>query len=338
MSAIEKELVCDVFASFDRSGEGLPDELLATSGDVVLFPANGNSVTFTVTLKYQNGSPAAGKRVTSSSRPVQLTSADWRDVNALAPKFGSKGAGTIRSRVSSGVVRLFARVDPAVAVTDANGRATFRVESFHVCGNEGQPAADEITFSSEAGVSRARVKSAVEGLTALVDSPGSGLTTAGLVGRHMHPQIINVLKAIGTAWQKVGGKPTGMPNHVTVTGATMRWGGLNPPHMTHRFGGTCDIRPIGTRDGSVSVGDRHYHRAATGIIVDFLRQTGATEIRFAENLPGVTKVDASHKNHIHVSWLPRPTEPWLTSLRAESLPGASGLEPPAELPAAEADC
>ena len=331
MSTSEGSLMCEVYASLDPSGEGLPDELFVTTNDVVvLFPANGNSVTFTVTLKYQNGNPAPGKPVTSTSRPVQLTGADWRDVNALAPQFGSEGERTIRSRVASGVVRLRARVDPVVAVTDANGRATFRVDSFHVCGNEDQPAADEIAFSSEAGVSRARVKSAVEGLTALVDSPGSGLTTAGLRGRHMHPQIINVLKAIGAAWQNVGGKPDGMPNHITVTGATMRWGGLNPPHMTHRFGGTCDIRPIGTRDGSVSVGDAHYHREATGIIVDLLRRTGATEIRFADNLPGVTKVDASHKNHIHASWLKNASEPWLTGLSTEVFAAVSGLDPARE--------
>ena len=80
--------------------------------------------------------------------------------------------------------------------------------------------------------------------------------------------------------------------------------------MTHRFGGTVDIRPIGTKKGSVKVGDAHYHRNWTGAIINALSRSGATEIRFADNLPGVTRVDSSHKNHIHVSWLLKPSEPW----------------------------
>ncbi len=64
------------------------------------------------------------------------------------------------------------------------------------------------------------------------------------------------------------------------SGATIHWGGLNPPHLTHRFVGNVDIRRIRTQDGHVSVGDPYYHQQATGIIIDFLKQTGATEIRF----------------------------------------------------------
>jgi hypothetical protein len=71
--------------------------------------------------------------------------------------------------------------------------------------------------------------------------------------------------------------------------------------MTRRFGGTADVRPIGTQDGPVQVGDPHYHRKSKGIIIDLLRQTNATAIRFADNLPGVTAVDPTHRNHIHLT-------------------------------------
>src|SRR5262249_54307176 len=161
-----------------------------------------------------------------------------------------------------------------------------------------------------AGTTRSTIRSAVEGLEALVDDRAGGLTTDGLVGRHLHPQVIKGLKAIGQAWQKGQGKPSGTAHFITITGASRRWGGFNPPHMTHRFGGTVDIRPIGTREGPVSVGAPHYYKDGTAVLVDLLRQGGASEIRFADNLPGVTTKDAKHTDHIHASWLKNPLEPW----------------------------
>jgi len=308
-TAVEPALTSEATLSIDRTGDGLDYEFALAGDELTLFPSNGNSATLTVTLRFSNGSPAPGRTVRCESRPLSLVGAEWRQVNSLAPRFGGSQQ-TIRERVSQGVIRLGVRVVPSSAVTNSAGQAQFRLDSFHVCGNDGQPAADEVITTSEAGTNRTIVKSAVEGLAPLVDNPAGGVTTSGLVGRHLHPQIIGVLDAIGKAWQKVGNKPTGMPNYITVTGASMRWGGLNPPHITHRFGGTADVRPIGTKAGPVSVGDAHYHREATAIIVDYMKQTGAAEIRFADALPGVTNVDGSHRDHIHVSWLQNPAEPW----------------------------
>jgi len=317
VTAREPRVHSEAILSLDQFGDGLDFDTLISGDEVTLFPANGNSATLTITLKYSNGQPAPGKTVRCESRPLSLTGGEWRNVNALAPRFG-KGERTIRDRVAQGVVRLGVRVTPASAVTNGSGQVQFRLDSFHICGNGNVPATDEILVTSEGGTKRLVLKSAVGGLGALSDNPSGGLTTSGLVGRHLHPQIIQVLKAIGQAWQRVQGKPPAMPNYITVTGASLRWGGLNPPHLTHRFGGTTDVRPIGTRGGPVSVGDAHYHRQATGIIVDFMKQTGASEIRFADNLPGVTVVDGSHRDHIHISWLKSPLEPWLTNLLATS--------------------
>jgi len=291
-------------------GDFLDDQIAVAANEMTLFPANGASAQFTVTITYTDGRPVPGQTVACASRPSSLTGTEWRTKEGLAPRFGHSAA-RVRQLLSQGQVRLGVRVTPPNAMTDANGKAVFRLDSFHVCGNEGTPAADEITATSAAGVNRGIVKSAVEGLAALVDDRNGGLATDGLVGRHLHPQVIQILKSVGQAWQRVEGKPEGTPNFITITGASLRWGGLNPPHMTHRFGGTADVRPIGTREGPVSVGDSHYNRDATKILVDFLHQTKASEIRFADDLPGVTKIDPSHKNHIHVSWLQNPTEPWL---------------------------
>jgi hypothetical protein len=304
-------------------GDYLDDKVGVGGNEFTLFPANGASVQFTITISYTDGRPVPGTRVTCASRPSSLTGGEWRTSEGLARRFTN--AARIKQLISAHQVRLGVRVTPPSAVTDANGKAVFQLDSFHVCGNEGTPAADEITATSTAGVSSAIVKSAVDGLQALVEDRAGGLITHGLVGRHLHPQVIEILKAIGQAWQRVGGKPPGMPNFITVTAASLRWGGLNPPHMTHRFGGTADVRPIGAKEGEVSVGDPHYHRDGTAILVDLMRQSNASQIRFADNLPGVTHVDASHKNHIHVSWLKNPTEPWLLPPLDDFREAVSGL-------------
>ena len=303
----DEKITSKIAAFYDSTDDGI-EEIIPFSGDT-LFPSNGNSVIITVTLKDSNGKPASGISVSCWSEAKTLTGSDWRQINQLASRFG-RGAGTIRQRVSQGVVRLSTRVTPPRANTNSNGQVSFKLDSFHICGNESSPASDLITIESRAGRDIYTIKSAVEGLSPLQDNESDGLTTSGLIGRHLHPQVISILKNIGRAWQKVDDKPPEMPNFIVVTGASMRWGGLNPPHMTHRFGGTTDIRPIGTKSGPVSVDDTHYHKKATGIIINFMKQTGATEIRFADNLPGVTKVDSTHKDHIHVSWLKKPSEPW----------------------------
>lgn len=305
----EEEIITEIAASLDYSGENLDDMQIIQGNTATLFPSNGNSVTITVTLKYSNGQPAPGIPVSCWAEPKTLVSSDWRDVNRLAPKFVASAA-TIRERVSQGIIRLSTKVTPSQTNTNSSGQASFKLDSFHICGNENQPASDNIIVESRAGRNTYTIISAVEGLAPLVDNESRGLTTSGLVGRHLHPQIISVLNSIGNAWQSVSSKPSGMPNYIVITGASLRWGGLNPPHMTHRFGGTADIRPIGTRTGSIAVGDANYHKQGTSIIIDFLKQTGATEIRFADNLPGVTNVDGKHKDHIHASWLTKPNEPW----------------------------
>jgi len=303
----EENIITEIEILYDTTGDGI-EEALPLLNDTLL-PSNGNSITLTVKLKYSDGRPAPGIPVDCWSEPKTLTSSNWRSVNQFAARFG-RGAGIIRQRVSQGIVRLSTRITPSRTNTNSSGQASFKVDSFHICGNESSPASDLVIIESRAGKHTYTIKSAVQGLSPIQDNESGGLTTSGLIGRHLHPQIIMNLQNIGSTWQRIGGKPNEMPNFIVVTGASMRWGGLNPPHMTHRFGGTVDIRPIGVKSGRVAVGESHYHKEATGIIVDFLKQTGATEIRFADNLPGVTKVDSKHKDHIHVSWLNKPTEPW----------------------------
>lgn len=281
-----------------------------------LWPSNAATAKFTVRYRStSDGSPLAGVAVSCTSRPISLTGEEWRKKDNLIAWFEREGGNTkkIREKLKNDIVRLGVKVTPAGAITDSDGVAVFYIEGFHICGNEASPAADEITATGLGQVNRLIITSAFSGLEPLVDDRPHGLTTSGIDGRrYLQPQVIQVLKAIGQLWQRVQGMPHGTPNFITITGASLRWGGLNPPHLAHRFGGSADIRPIGTWEGPVVVTDKqHYSKAGTEKLVELLRKSGASKILFADKLEGVT-FDDNHKDHLHVSWLEKPgeLEPW----------------------------
>ncbi len=136
----------------------------------------------------------------------------------------------------------------------------------------------------------------------------------GLVGRYLFPQLNQLLLKIGRAWKDSTGTITiqlpKYPRHVTITGASMKWGGLNPPHLAHRFGGAVDLRPISTDGEPTEVGASNYHRPGNETLVRILTQAEPppTQIIFGDKINGVTLVREDHKNHLHVSWLQRPSE------------------------------
>lgn len=314
---MEEEFIITVEFEFEDSGsiKDLSESMIGNTFS--LPPSNGNKVRITATARTSNGKPKPNVLVACWSEPLYLTDLKWRDKNKFSARFG-RSSSKMSQRIDQGLVRLKTKITPPRIKTDRNGKATFILENFHICGNEGKPASDKIYVKSIYNQVEHIVKSELGGLKELKDNKSGGVMTSGLIGRHLQPDLIKVIGVIGNAWTRVGGKPSGMPNYVTITGASMKWGGLNPPHFTHRFGGAIDMRPIGTKSGRVSAGDAHYHQGATAILIDFLKRTGATKIIFAENLPGVTKVDSSHKDHIHASWLKKPDEPWLVKIDENS--------------------
>ncbi|MCG7536824.1 hypothetical protein [Pseudoalteromonas sp. OOF1S-7] len=278
--------------------------------DVTLFPKNGNTALWTLTLTNALGQPVVGAPVEISAAPLTLTAPQWREPNDMAARFSRSVRTKILTRIEQGLFRLKAPFEVSSPVTDARGQITVSIRNFHSCGNDSLPGSDRFIARVGSLQQTLKVKCAVTGLVPIPDAPAQGLTTAGLVGRHLHPNLLAALQNLGRAWHAQPDKPAGMPDHLTITGATMRWGGINPPHFTHKFGGTIDIRPLGTQSGPISVGDAAYDRQATQSLVDALIQLGATQIIFADNLTGVTQVKANHKNHLHVSFLSEPLEPW----------------------------
>ncbi|WP_046006822.1 hypothetical protein [Pseudoalteromonas rubra] len=283
---------------------------LENATDVTLFPKNGNTAIWTLTLTNWRGQPIAGEPVEISTAPLTLTAPQWREPDDMAARFSRSVRTKILTRIEQGLFRLTAPFDVSSPVTDARGQVTVAIHNFHSCGNDSVPGSDRFVARVGSQQQTLEVKCAVNGLVPIPDTPNQGLTTAGLVGRHLHPNLLAALQNLGRAWHAQPDKPAGMPDHLTITGATMRWGGINPPHFTHKFGGTVDIRPLGTQSGPISVGDAAYDRQATQSLVDALVQLGATQIIFADNLRGVTQVKANHKNHLHVSFLSEPLEPW----------------------------
>lgn len=270
-----------------------------------------------LTITDQEGRPVSGFPVSATAGPHHLVDASWRDKETLLSRFPSKARERLRAKIDEGRVRLIGRVRPGSATTGPNGKAEFRYQAIHVCGDKTQPAADKVILrapGAEPEEHSVILKIGMPGLAALTEDPANGVSLKpGIVGRHVHPRLADVITQIGRAWKNLP-RPPGYPNYpnsITITDASLKWGGLNPPHLTHRFGGTMDLRPISTDGKPTNVDAPNYHRRGSEALVQILSKSGTTQIRFADNIPGVTHVDASHSDHLHVSWLSDPVEPWL---------------------------
>lgn len=306
----------------DTVGDELDHSELSTLAEgqrTVLPPTRNASVTQTLTLTLDDGRPAPGIAVNASARPVSLTANGWRDINALASRWHGHSARILRERHSQGIIRTQGQLDKTSGVTDRNGQARFTVRAWHVCGEESQPATDRVTYTWHGGQMEADISCGMTGLQVVPHDESRGVHVKGAIrGRRFLQQAVNsALLTIGDSWRQTSGKPSGMPDYFVVTDASLRWGGLIPPHLSHRFGGAVDIRPISTDGQPTRVGEPNYSRVGTKLLIDYLNQTGTSEIIFGEQLPGVTRVKENHRDHIHASWMPQPMEPWFVSTATE---------------------
>lgn len=308
------------------------NNLIMQVPQIDLFPRNGNRVTLSITLTYSDGSPASGIPVSVYSSYNSLSDSKWRTIDGLAQYYAdTNGAGnvsTIRSRYASKNLKLRAPFSPESGSTNAQGIFQSVVENFHVCGNESQPGSDLINFSVSGGLQVVQwvVRCVTPNLVSISDNASGGLTTSGLVGRHLHSEVLARMQDLGLFWRdNVTGKPAGMPNYLVITGASMRWGGMNPPHLSHKWGVAVDVRPIGTTSGRITHDSPYYHKQGTQILIDLLRQLGATRVVFADgSLNGVDVVRADHSDHIHVSFITEYLEPWLVPGDDEEAAGDFG--------------
>jgi hypothetical protein len=295
-----------------------PDcEYVSPEGSSLVYPLNGQYIGIRFTVTDGQGHPLPGVTVTSGVSSETLKGPEWRTVDGLVARWPAPAAATLRQRIASGTVRLGARLKEASAVSGPDGKVTFFVEAWHVCGNEAAPATDRVCFYFPDGSSDCdnHIQCGVDGLAVIPSDASQGMVVSGsIVGRWLHPDGIKRLRRVAVTWRDTPNKPVGMPNFFTLTEGSLRWGGLVPPHLTHRFGGTCDLRPISKDGQPTSVGAANYAREGNRILISYLSKVSASEIRFADPLPGVTAVDPSHNNHIHCSFLRAPQEPWFRGL------------------------
>lgn len=128
-----------------------------------VFPRNGNTVTLTLTLNYDDGAPASGIPISVSSQAYTLTGAEWRTKTGLSARFGAS-AQTVINRIDSGLLRLQSPLNQTSGLTDANGSFSVVASNFHVCGNESTPGSDLITIAFSGGNSQFKINCVVPDL------------------------------------------------------------------------------------------------------------------------------------------------------------------------------
>ncbi len=273
----------------------------ATEETTRLYPNGSGWAEVGVTIKRGNR-PAPGISVDFSVAAIRPTNG-WRDVNEVAKRMRGN-AKKFRNRVSTGRIRLLGTMAPATAVTDSNGVASSRYTVSNIGGNQNKMALERIVMSSRAGVSRHDIIIGYD----FVDVPTvkGGLRIVGATGRHCQTGLSEFLTNLGKAVAKAG-----WPQPVTITAASLRWGGLYPPHLSHQHGGTFDLRPM-SKDGKPTwcktdgKHKKNYDRKKTKLLIRALNESGATKLYF--NDPKTATDGASplggHDNHIHVSWIP----------------------------------
>jgi hypothetical protein len=294
------------------------DHVEMTAEVPMLAPTRDNSVIVTLTLKdNKSGAPIVGRRVSVHTVPESLSGADWRTVDGLAVRWPEKSAAILRQRVSQGLVRLKSALDKESGVTDSTGTFAVRVYAWHVCGPEAVPATDKVIFEYGNGSVAHLVRCGMNLVEMTREVAWKVQLSPRATGRFVQPGVIDRLKKIGPQWDDVEDGPPSTDFPIVISEASIRWGGLTPPHLTHRFGGTLDFRVPSGDGGPSSPSSANYDRRGVEWLCWLCKSQGATEIRFADAVPGVTTIDPTHADHLHVSFLKDPVEHWLVSAGRE---------------------
>lgn len=293
-----KKLSFDIHLSDDELNTEKPDISKRASG----YPPDGQATgSFSATVVDQNGKPVQGATVqfgVTFVRPV----GNWRSAKGMRALYGSNGAKAERL-VNQGVIRVLGTLSGTSATTGSNGVASVTYRTSHIGSDhtQSQQAQEKITATLSNGATKSTVVNiGWTGLTSISTTSG-GLRIVGATGKHVHPELDKFLKSLGKAV-----KDAQWPHPVTVTAASLRWGGQYPPHFTHKHGLTLDIRPMSTdgqptwakKDGSSK---NNYELNSTKVLIKVLKDSGGTVFFNGKGAGGTFK--AGHDNHIHVSWL-----------------------------------
>lgn len=257
-----------------------------------------------VTVTDQNGRPVPGVRVRFQVKAGRPTG-NWRTKNGMMSLYRSGGGSASKagSLIDQGVIRLLGTLSNSSAVSNSQGIASVEYRTSHIGSDFSQSAMAREIVTATLPNGRTRSISIDIGWRGLqVISPVSGgLRVVGAKGKHVVPDLRSFLSSLGNRI-----KQAKWPHPLTVTAASLKFGGQYPPHFTHKHGATLDLRPMSTdgnptwakQDGSSK---SNYDFERTKAIINVLKQSGG-KVKFNGKDAGGT-VLAGHDNHIHVSWL-----------------------------------
>jgi hypothetical protein len=204
--------------------------------------------------------------------------------------------------MARGDIRLVGDFAERVVRTDADGLAvgTYRVSD--VAGPQDEIAIERLDAVAGGMHAELLVEIGWPDL-ATIEEVAGGLRLVTL-RKHAHREVVAWLTSLGTAVAAAG-----WPHPVSITSASFRWGGLYPPHLSHRRGGHLDVRPMSTDgqptwcrpDGTCAP---NYDRARTLALVGALAASAPTELFFndPQAAPSGAAAHPGHDNHVHVSW------------------------------------
>jgi len=303
---IKDELLIEDFSSIVHFDD---EELVSAKTDFGTrsntYPPTGETVgTLSLTVRNQSGNPVPGIRVQFSISYVN-PGGSWRSAKGLNALYKSvKGDGAKAERLArQGIVKVIGSLSSKSVLTDRNGVASVRYRSSHIGSDfkQAKIAQERITATLPNGRSKSIVlKIGWTGLSKIQTVQG-GLRIVGARGQAVQPDLKKYLANLGNAVKKAG-----WPHPVTVTAASLRWGGQYPPHFTHKHGGTLDLRPMSTD------GQRTYARASgqskanydfrrTKKLIAVLKKSGGIVYFNGKDAGGIFK--DKHDDHIHVTWL-----------------------------------
>lgn len=231
-----------------------------------------------------------------------------RDIEEIAKKYGSS-ATKFRQKVKDGSIKLIGTVEPKIVKTDSEGYAKTIYTTSHIGSNDEKKAVEKIVAKYNNKIIEENLEIGYDDLIPLPVIEGA-LRIGDVTGKYIQKDIGEMLLSVGN---KIKNEKWGQP--LTITAGTLRWGGLYPPHFTHRRGGSLDFRPMST-DGNPTFCNSdgtfapNYDRAKTLELLKIFKNSGAVEIFFndPEAAKYGAKVLAGHHNHLHASWLESETK------------------------------
>ena len=267
-------------------------------------PDGKTTLTCEVKVTDQNQEPVPGA-IVQFTLNYNRPGGNWRSAGGMKKLYDKKKGNGNRAKdlVDKGVIRVIGSLSANSAKTDTNGIARVVYRTSHIASdfNQRERAREQVDVSVGNVRDSLNINVGWTGLKKIQIVSG-GLRVIGATGRYVHPGVHEFLKKLGAEV-----KNAKWPHPVTVTAASLRWGGQYPPHFTHKHGLTLDLRPMSTDGKSTwakenGKSEPNYDSDRTKILIAVLKGSNGT-VYFNGKDAGGTSMKG-HDNHIHVSWLP----------------------------------